>query len=430
MRRPAGACSFERLDIAVDKQAVAQQSATRLPIPRWEFIALCAALMALNSLAIDIMLPALQQIGASLGVENENHRQYVITAYILGFGAGQLFFGPISDRFGRRSPLVSGLVFYIAAAAAAAIAPSFTTLLVCRAAQGIGAAATRVIAVSIVRDTFEGRRMAEVMSLIFMVFMAVPVVAPSIGQLIMLLATWHWIFIGMAIGALIVSAWALTRLPETLHPEYRRPLTFSAVVGGFRIVLTNRIALCYAFASTCIVGAMFGFINSAQQIYLDVFHVGEMFPVIFAGVAGVLALSNFLNSRLVGRIGMRRMSQGALLLFLTISLVWLIVSLEITMPLWLFVTFFASAMLPFGALGANFNALAMEPLGQLAGTASSMLGFMQTFLGGVLGMLIGQAFNGTVTPLAAGFCAVSVAALLMILIAERGRLFQPHNPPV
>ncbi|BCG88843.1 Bcr/CflA family drug resistance efflux transporter [Mesorhizobium sp. 113-3-9] len=414
----------------MDQQSSAPQSASKLPIPRWEFIALCAALMALNSLAIDIMLPALQQIGASLGVENENHRQYVVTAYILGFGGGQLFFGPISDRFGRRSPLVAGLIIYVAAAAAAAIAPSFETLLICRAVQGIGAAATRVIAVSIVRDTFDGRRMAEVMSLIFMVFMAIPVIAPGIGQFIMLFATWHYIFVTMAVGALIVSAWSLLRLPETLHPEYRRSLTVSSVVGGFRIVLTNRIALCYAFASTFVFAAMFGFIASAQQIYVDIFHVGEMFPVIFAGVAGVLAFSNFLNSRLVGRIGMRRLSQSALLLFLVISLAWLVVSLEIKMPLWLFVAFFASAMLPFGALGANFNALAMEPLGQLAGTASSILGFMQTFLGGILGTLIGQAFNGTVTPLAAGFCSVSVAALLMILIAERGKMFQPHNPPV
>jgi DHA1 family bicyclomycin/chloramphenicol resistance-like MFS transporter len=414
----------------VDQHAEAQQQADTLPIPRWEFIALCAALMALNSLAIDIMLPALQQIGASLGVENENHRQYVIAAYILGFGGGQLFFGPISDRFGRRAPLVVGLVIYVAAAAAAAIAPTFAILLLCRLVQGIGAAATRVIAVSIVRDTFDGRRMAEVMSLIFMVFMAIPVVAPGIGQFIMLFASWHWIFITMAAGALIVSAWALLRLPETLRPEHRRPLTASSVLGGFRIVLTNRVALCYAFASTFIFAAMFGFIASAQQIYVDVFKVGEMFPVIFAGIAGVLSFSSYLNSRLVGRIGMRRLSQSALLLFLAISLAWLVVSIQMKMPLWLFITFFACTMVPFGALGANFNALAMEPLGQLAGTASSILGFMQTFLGGVLGTLIGQAFNGTVTPLAAGFCSVSLGALVMVLIAERGKFFQPQNPPV
>ncbi len=414
----------------MDQAGATTRQAGSLPIPRWEFIALCAALMALNSLAIDIMLPALQQIGASLGVENENHRQYVITAYILGFGFAQLFFGPLSDRFGRRPPLIVGLVIYIVAAAAAAIAPGFATLLLCRLVQGIGAAATRVISVSIVRDAFDGRRMAEVMSLIFMVFMAIPVIAPGVGQIVMLFATWHFIFVVMAVGALLVSARGVTRLPETLHPEYRRPLTAEGIIGGFRIVLTNRVALCYALASTFTFAAMFGFINSSQQIYVGIYGVGEMFPVIFACVAGVIAASNFANARLVGRIGMRRLSQGALLALLSISLLWLGLSLAGQMPLLLFIAIFASAMVPFAMLGSNFNALAMEPLGALAGTASSVLGFMQTFLGGLLGTLIGQAFDGTVRPLAIGFCGISLAALAAVFVAERGRMFQPHNPPV
>jgi DHA1 family bicyclomycin/chloramphenicol resistance-like MFS transporter len=163
---------------------------------------------------------------------------------------------------------------------------------------------------------------------------------------------------------------------------------------------------------------------------MGIYDVGETFPLIFAAIASLMAVSNFSNSRLVGRYGMRAMSQGALFLLLAISLIWLVLSLSMHIPLWLFVAIFACAMIPFGALGANFNALAMEPLGRLAGTASSFLGFMQTFAGGILGTIIGQAFNGTVTPLAAGFCIVSLAALVMVLIAERGRLFQPHNPPV
>ncbi len=401
-----------------------------LGIKRWEFITLAAALMAINSLAIDIMLPGLQQIGASLGVANENHRQYVLTAYIVGFGLSQLFFGPLSDRLGRRKPLVVGLAIYVLAAAAAAVSPSFGFLLLARFIQGVGAAATRVIAVSMVRDVFDGRRMAEVMSLIFMVFMAVPVVAPGIGQGIMLFASWHFIFVFMAAGALAISIWTLWRLPETLAHENRRPFTSAAILGGFRVVLTNRVALCYTLAGTFVFGAMFGFINSAQQIYMGIYDVGETFPLIFAGIASLMSLSNFVNSRLVGRFAMRRMSQGALFLFLAISLLWLWLSLLMPLPLPLFVALFAGAMVPFGALGANFNALAMEPLGRLAGTASSFLGFMQTFAGGILGTIIGQAFNGTVTPLAAGFCIVSLGALAMVLIAERGRLFQPHNPPV
>ena len=410
--------------------SAAPQPVRALKIPRWEFIALCAALMALNSLAIDIMLPAFQQIGASLGVENENHRQYVIPVYILGFGLAQLFFGPLSDRFGRRGPLLAGMAVYVAAAAAAAVAPTFGTLLACRLVQGIGAAATRVIAVSIVRDTFEGRRMAEVMSLIFMVFMAIPVVAPGLGQIIMLFASWHFIFLAMALGALLFTLWVALRLPETLHPEYRRPLTVQAVVGGFVAVLTDRVALCYALASTFAFAAMFGFINSSQQIYVGLYGVGEWFPVIFACVAGLIAVSNFVNARLVGRIGMRRLSQGALVMLLAISLLWLGLSLRGPIPLFLFIAIFSAAMVPFAMLGSNFNALAMEPLGALAGTASSVLGFMQTFGGGLLGTAIGQAYDGTVTPLAVGFCLVSACALVTVAIAERGRMFEPHNPRV
>ncbi len=413
----------------MDQQAQpATQGAVR--IPRWEFIALCAAMMALNSLAIDIMLPALQQIGGSLGVENANHRQYVMTAYIVAFGIAQLGFGPISDRFGRRGPLLVGLAIYIIAAFAAVLAPTFELLLLCRFVQGIGAASTRVIAVSVVRDSFGGRRMAEIMSLIFMVFMAIPVIAPGLGQIIMLFATWHLIFAAMGAGALLVTLWVATRLPETLHPEYRRPLTAEAVTGGFRIVLSNRVALCYTAAGMVSFGAMFGFINSAQQIYVELYDLGKLFPVVFAAIASLMALSNFANSRLVGRFGMRRLSQGALIAFIVISAIWFAFSLAGPVPFPLFITLFTLDMLVFGLLGSNFNALAMEPLGHVAGTASSVLGFTQTFGGGIIGTIIGQAYNGTVTPLAAGFCIVSILAFLMVVIAERGKLFQPHNPPV
>jgi DHA1 family bicyclomycin/chloramphenicol resistance-like MFS transporter len=413
----------------MDQQAATATQQT-MRIPRWEFIALCAAMMALNSLAIDIMLPALQQIGASLGVENANHRQYVMTAYIVAFGIAQLGFGPISDRFGRRGPLLVGLVIYIVAAFAAVMAPTFEMLLLCRFIQGVGAASTRVIAVSVVRDSFGGRRMAEIMSLIFMVFMAIPVVAPGLGQIIMLFATWHLIFAAMGAGALLVTLWVATRLPETLHPEYRRPFTAEAVTGGFRIVLSNRVALCYTAAGMVTFGAMFGFINSAQQVYVELYDLGKLFPVVFAAIASLMAVSNFANSRLVGRFGMRRLSQGALIAFIVISAIWFAFSLAGPVPFPLFITLFTLDMLVFGLLGSNFNALAMEPLGHVAGTASSVLGFTQTFGGGIIGTIIGQAYNGTVTPLAAGFCIVSIVAFIMVVIAERGKMFQPHNPPV
>ncbi|MET0597665.1 MAG: multidrug effflux MFS transporter [Mesorhizobium sp.] len=399
-------------------------------MPRWEFISLAAALMALNALAIDIMLPGLQQIGASLGVDNENHRQYVISAYISGFGLAQLAYGPISDRFGRRGPLLVGLSIYVAAALAAALAPTFGVLLALRFVQGIGAASTRVIAVSVIRDVFGGRAMAEIMSLVFMVFMVIPVIAPSVGQLVMLFSEWHMIFVLMAIVAFAITMWTALRLPETLHPEYRRAFTVRSVLGGFRIVLTNRVSLCYTLATTIVFGALFGFINSAQQIYVGLYGLGVWFPIVFAAVAGMMAVSSFVNSRLVGRFGMRRLSHGALVGFTLVNTVMFVLSMLGPIPLPIFVVLFTMAMLQFGWIGSNFNSIAMEPLGHVAGTASSVTGFVQTLGGGLIGAAIGQAFDGTVLPLAAGFCGVSFVALLIVLYAEHGRLFQAHSRPL
>ena len=402
---------------------------TLFRLPRWEFIAIAAALMAVNALAIDIMLPALQQIGASLGVENENHRQYVITAYIAGMGLALLFYGPASDRFGRRAPLIFGLAVYILAAFAAAFAPTFEILLALRFIQGIGAASTRVIAISVVRDLYGGRQMAEIMSLVFMVFMVIPVVAPGIGQIIMLFSEWHMIFIVMAVSALAITIWAAVRLPETLDPKDRRPLKLGAVAQGFKIVLTTRVPLFYTLASTILFGALFGFINSAQQVYVGIYGLGVWFPVVFAAIAAMMSLSSFLNSRLVVKLGMRRLSHGALLGFLTVSAIWFAWSLTGWVPFPAFILLFAAAMFQFGLIGSNFNAIAMEPLGHIAGTASSVQAFMQTAGGGLIGAMIGQAFDGTVMPLAAGYCAVAVIGLAMVLIAERGRLFSAPNAP-
>lgn len=414
----------------MDGSPLPKIAARPLGIARWEFIALVAALMALNALAIDIMLPGLQQIGASLAVENENHRQYVITAYILGFGAPQLLYGPISDRLGRRGPLLVGMVVYVAAAGAASFAPSFEMLLALRFLQGLGAAGTRVIAVSLVRDVFGGRAMAEVMSLVFMVFMIVPVVAPLLGQGVILFSEWPMIFVLMAAIATIATLWAFLRLPETLAQERRRPFSAAAVLDGFRIVLTNQVALCYTIASTLVFGGLFGFINSAQQIYVGIYRLGVWFPVLFAVVAGMMAVSSFANARLVGRFGMRRLSHGALLGFLAVNVVTFSLALAGPVPLWAFATLFTLAMLQFGWIGSNFNAIAMEPLGHVAGTASAVQGFIQTLGGGLIGAGIGQAFDGTVVPFTAGFCLLGFGALALVLVGEKGRLFRTYNPPV
>lgn len=394
-----------------------------LAIGRREFIAIIALLIAVNALAIDVMLPGMQEIGASLGVADENQRQLVISAYLLGFGVTQLIFGPLSDRFGRRIPLFCGLLVYVLAAIGAVFVPTFGPLLALRLVQGAGAAATRVIAVAIVRDVFGGRQMAEIMSLVMTVFMIMPIIAPNAGQLILLFADWHMIFVFMAALAAAITVWAWFRLPETLAPENRRPFTLTSVATGFKVVMTNRLSLWYTLGTTLVFGALFGFINSSEQVYVGIYGLGVWFPVVFAAVAGLMAVASFANSKLVMRIGMRRLSHAALIGFTATSCILALMSFFGPVPFPLFVSLFAITMVFFGAIGSNFGAIAMEPLGHLAGTASSVQGFFQTVGGALVGAGIGQMFDGTVFPLTLGFFTVGALALVFVLIAENGKLF-------
>ncbi len=395
----------------------------RPALSRPEFIALVAALMSLNALAIDIMLPALPYMGEALGVSHENERQLVVGAYMLGFGIAQLAFGPLSDRFGRRAPLLVGLAVYVACAFAATFAPTFAALLGLRFLQGVGAASTRVIATSVVRDRFAGREMAEVMSLTFMVFMAIPIIAPGVGQILLLTGPWQTIFIFMAGLALAFSVWAYLRLPETLDPANRRPLTISAVTEGFRIVVSNRMAFFYGLAGMFLFSAIVGFISTSQQVFVDIYGLGVWFPLAFAGMAALMSVSSFLNSRIVRRFGMRRISHTALVVMTAGGLLLTVLSLIGPVPFWVFFTLLCAMMFMFGWAASNMNSLSMEPLGRVAGTASSVFGFIQTVGGALIGTLIGQQFNGTVTPTAVGYLLAGGMALVCALIAERGRLF-------
>ena len=392
-------------------------------LSRPEFIALMAALMALNALAIDVMLPALPYMGEALGVANENERQFVITAYMIGMGVAQLAFGPLTDRFGRRAPLLAGIGVYVVAVVIAAFAPSFIMLLVLRFIQGLGAASVRVITTAVVRDRYSGREMAEVMSLVFMVFMAIPVIAPSIGQVLLLTGPWQAIFLFMGGLALVFWLWTFMRLPETLPLDKRRPLSLKGVTEGFHIVFTNRVAISYGLAGMFLFGALFGFISSSQQIYVDIYGLGVYFPVAFALVAGLMAVSSFTNSRVVRKLGMRRLSHGAMLTFTVVSGIWLAFAMSGFLPLWLFFGLLCIIMFSFGWSASNMNSLSMEPLGAVAGTAASVFGFIQTVGGALIGGYIGQLFDGTTIPTAAGYFTMGVMALVFILIAEKGRLF-------
>lgn len=394
-----------------------------------QFVALIAAMMATNALAIDSMLPAMPQIGHALGVATDNERQWILTAYLLGFGAAQIVYGSLADRFGRKPVLLVGLTFYVLFAAACAFATSFEMLLIARALCGVGAAATRVLSISIVRDCYSGRQMARVMSLSFIVFLGVPIIAPSVGQAILLVAPWPWIFGILAIFGLAVIAWSAVKLPETLHPQDRVPLEVAPVLAAFKECLTNRIAVGYTLAATLVLGGLFGFLNSAQQVFVDVLGAGKLFTLIFAAIAGGIAVSSLINSHIVDRLGMRLVSHTALVGYIVFALVHAAIAWSGHDTLLSFSLMQAGMMFCFGMVMSNFGSIAMEPLGHLAGTAASVQGFITTIGGALFGFWIGQMFDGTVGPLTLGFAGFGVAGLVAVLITEKGRMFHAGPGP-
>lgn len=383
-----------------------------------------AGLMSLNALAIDIMLPALSNISEHYSLVRDNDQQLVIFAYIAGFGAPQLVFGPMSDRFGRKGLLRICLVGYAIAGIACIMTTSFMTLLLMRFVQGIFASGVRVIAVSIVRDLLAGRAMARIMSLVMTVFMVVPILAPTIGAGVMLVAPWQWTFALLSVAAVFILLWIHIRLPETLSPDDRQPLSPQQTGKAYWQVLSTRITFGYMCASGVIFGALFAFVAASEQIFTDVFEQHETFALWFAGVAGALAVANFLNSRIVEKYGMRRISHSVLVLFIALALTNVITLYTVGEKLWLFYPLFCLTFGCFGMLGANFTALAMEPQGKIAGTASAAYGFASTTVASLIGYLVAGQFDGTVAPFMWGFVALGVSSLTIIFITERGRLFQ------
>ena len=389
------------------------------PMPgRTEFVVLMAALMASNALAIDAMLPALPAIGESLGIGDENRRQVIITAYLLGFGAAQIVYGPLADRFGRKRLLVGSMALYSLFGLLAGLAGSFTLLLAARALQGVAAAGTRVLCIAIIRDRFHGSAMAQILSLVTIIFMVVPMLAPTLGQAVLSFAGWRDIFAGLAGYGLMLAVWSALRVPETLPEAARRPLSVASIAAGTIETLTIRASIGNTLAVTLIFGALFAYINSIQQIVFNVFGRPGLLGLVFALVALPMVGSAWMNSRLVMRLGSRRMLLTALLLFMLIGSLHLAVALAVGETIWSFVLIQALTMACFGFVGANAGALAMAPLGHVAGTASSVQGVITTMGGALIGYVIGQQFNGTTIPMNLGFAVCGVAGLLVALWAN------------
>ncbi|MEO9968258.1 MAG: multidrug effflux MFS transporter [Hyphomonadaceae bacterium] len=407
-----------------DPVASSENTSLMGKVGKREFIVLIASIMALNALAIDIMVPALNEIGAAFDLANANDQQLVVFAYVLGFGTPQLIWGPVSDRYGRRGLLLLSLTGYSVCGLACVFANSFYGLLGARFAMGFFSSAGRVVAVSVVRDVYAGRGMAQIMSLIMMVFMIVPILGPAVGQLILGIGPWPWIFYVVVTYATLVAIWSVFRLPETLLPESRKPLSFSSAFGAYKTVLQTRVACGYVLASGVLFGGLFAFIFSIEQVMREVFGEDERLGLWFALASIGLAASSFANALLVKRVGMRRLSHIAVIVF-TLFAVINLTAMSMIGPV--FAVFMPLMVLTFsmvGMIGSNFNAIAMEPLGEIAGTASAALGFATTTLAGLLGYLISSQFNGTVLPLLGGFALLGAGCLVILFITERGQLFE------
>jgi DHA1 family bicyclomycin/chloramphenicol resistance-like MFS transporter len=402
----------------------AGHGAAQFPLSALEFVALMAALMALTALTVDVMLPALPQIGNSLGVANGNDRQLVVSIYLGGFAMGQFIFGPLSDRFGRKPPLLSGLALYICGTVLAASSSSFAGLLAARVLQGMGAASPRVISLAIIRDRFEGREMSRVMSFVTMVFIVVPILAPGVGEGILHVSGWRSIFVFMLIVALGSALWVALRLPETRRAEDRLPLSAGAIWHAVKLVTVTRQTIGYVIAMGFVFGLLISYVMSSEQIFVEVYGLGAQFPIAFGSIAAFMIAASLLNAWAVRKMGMRGISHRALLGALAACAVMALLGYPEKPPLLVFCAFMAAVFFCFGVMMPNFNALAMEPMAHVAGTASSVAGFYSTAAGAILGTLIGRSFEGGVRPLCIGITLLFIATLGAVAVTERFKLMQ------
>lgn len=394
---------------------------------RIEFVALIATINMIAAFAIDSMLPALPAIGASLRIADETRWGLVITAFTLGFGVAQIFVGPISDRFGRRGLLLASLVGYALTALLAAVASSFALFLAARVAQGVATAGARVLAISIVRDRFEGRDMAQVMSLASAIFMAAPIAAPFAGTAVLAVAPWRWIFIALAFIGAAIFLWIALRMPETLARENRRAISVASIMDAALIVVRDRQSLAYSVANACLTATVMGFLASVTLIFAETLKRPELLPTGFAIMAGCMMAASFTNAAIVKRFGMRRIGHAALIGMTTMA------ALHVALVAWrgddlvTFVVLQSAMMVGFALAAGNFGAMAMENMGEVAGTASSIQGSFAAVLGAIGGTIIGVSFDGTTMPLYSCVTIAGLVSIAVIWLAEGGLFVARHD---
>ena len=395
----------------------------RSPLGFVEFISIMALMIALTALSIDAMLPALTEIGLDLGVRNANDTQLVISVIFLGTAMGQLVCGPLSDSYGRKPLVFFGITIFIIGSLLCIFTTEFSWMLWGRLLQGIGLGAPRVISTAIIRDLYQGREMARVMSYVMTIFILAPVLAPALGQLILFIASWRMIFTMLLIMGLLILFWFMVRQPETLPSKQRAPLSVQQLKNSLNRVLRNPITLGYTITAGLISGPFVAFLSSIQQILQLQYGLGTLFPLFFAGLSIAVGSASLLNARLVIRIGMRSMVRRALITMSTAVLIYGMIAsyLDGHPPLWSFMAFLSTTLFCTGILFGNLNALAMEPLGKIAGVGAAITSSFATFLSVPIGMFIGLSYDGTVLPLIAGFGICSLTAIVTQHLTETRR---------
>lgn len=391
-------------------------------LPQGELIAMLAFLFATVAFSIDAMLPALPELAADLTPGDVNRAQLILTAFVGGMGLGTLFAGPLSDAIGRRAAMGIGFSIYLAAAFAALFAQSLEVLLIARFVQGVGAAGPRIVGTALVRDLYEGREMARITSFVMMVFMIVPALAPSIGQLFIWAAGWHGVFVGFILFALIGWAWFWTRQPETLPLERRRPLSLPTLWAGVREVMSDREIVLATIVMTLGFGQMFALLSSAQQLFGEAYGKGAQFPLWFAALALLSASGTVLNARLVMTVGMRRMARGAYLMQIVAAALFLALMALDLPPALDFAVFFLWAVSVFMMAGltfGNLNALAMQGKGHLAGMTASVVSALSTLGAVLIAAPVGLAYDGTAMPAALAALVCSAAAWAIMGLMRR-----------
>ncbi len=394
-----------------------------------EFVALMAVVMSLVALAVDSMLPALGQMAISLNVENMNDSQWIISAVFLGMSIGLMIYGPLSDSYGRKKAIYLGIIIFLIGDLVSIYATDLSVMVIGRVIQGFGGAACRVVSVATVRDRFEGPEMGRIMSLILVIFIIVPALAPSVGQAILFFAGWEFIFWFMFVFGLIALTWFHFRQYETLAEENRLPFSLKSILSGARQTIANPMAMGFTVAAGIMFGSFVAYLSSAQQIMQGQYMLGDMFAVYFGVLAFVYGLSSFMNSKLIARLGMERICVIALSLLTLISMGFslYIVGSGHELSLNLFMLYLLLAFFCLGPLFGNFNSMAMQPFGHIAGIATSVISSIQTLCAVLVGAVVGQLYNGSVLPLIASFMVCGLITLFIFLMAKNQRKRQAQD---